>query len=180
MAGDLVTAADLKLWLGSLGSADDAILEELARTASDDFKRACAQSIAADDYTEAIDGAGRREVYLSEAPLVSIASIVDDGTAIAASEYVFYSRPPRIRLKAGRFSTVPQGVLVAYRAGYETIPADVKAACSALGVFLFHRRRNLGKSSETVAGMSLSIDNALPPAVAAVARRYSKTWGLFG
>lgn len=180
MAGDLITAADLKLWLGSLGSGDDAILEELARAASDDFKRACGQNLVLEDYEERLDGQSRREIYLAEAPLVSVVSLADNGVPIADSEYVFYARPPRIRLKAGRFSAVPQGVVVAYRAGYETIPADIKAACSALGVFLFHRRRSLGKTSEVVAGMSTTVDNILPEAVSRQVVRYRKTWGCFG
>jgi len=180
MAADLVTMDDLKAWLGMRGTDDDALIQELASAASDDFKRACSQELAAADYTEAIDGMGRAEVYLSEGPIISVTSVTDGGVDLDPSDYVVYAHPPRIRLKTGRFSKLPQGVTVVYRAGYETIPADIRAACCALGVFLFNRRRSLGKATEVVAGMSLTVDNNLPEAVAQAARRHAKTWGLFG
>lgn len=180
MADDLITADDLKTWLGMQGTGDDAIIQELASAASDDFKHACSQKFVLADYTEQLDGKGRPEIFLSEAPLVSVTSVTDGGVLIAPSDYVFYAKPPRIRLKSGRFSSSPQGVVVAYSAGYVAIPADIKAACCALGVFLFNRRRSLGKTSETVAGMSVTVDNRLPDAVAQATKKHEKTWGLFG
>jgi hypothetical protein len=180
MADDLITANDLKTWLGMEGTADDAIIAALAISASDDFKHACSQNFVLKDYEEHLDGEGRKEIYLSEAPLVLVTSLTDEDALIGSSEYVFYARPPRIRLKTGRFSTTPQGVVVAYQAGYETIPGDIKAACCALGVFLFNRRRSLGKSSEVVAGMSVTADNVLPDAVAKEIVKHRKTWGWAG
>ncbi len=70
-------------------------------------------------------------LVLPEMPVISVASVTEDGTLLEASDtdgYVLANYGQLIR-RGARWAKGPQKVVVVYTHGYATIPADVVAVC---------------------------------------------------
>jgi hypothetical protein len=80
-------------------------------------------------------GVGKAKIFLANIPVISIDSLIDDGTPIAATDYVVNAKLGMIELLNNRVFSVGAGhVQVTYTAGYASaaIPADALLLCLEL------------------------------------------------
>lgn len=91
---------------------------------------------------------GRISLFLSRQPVTAITSIVEDGVALAATDYLLYSTGRVVRLSGGYRSSwlgsKPQAIVVTYTAGYTigvggTIPKDLVDICANVASRAFER-----------------------------------------
>lgn len=133
--------------------------------------------------TETLDGDGSPVLYLSRPPVVSIASITVEGTALDntnADAWKFKSLSGEVRRGTGRVpmwsgDRWPEGldnITVVYAGGYQTIPDVVKEAtiltlqslASTNGTSSSFRREKLGTDYEYEQSEEM-IANPTPPQV---------------
>lgn len=124
----------------------DARVTSCVTAANDYVLRALRQtSLAVTTATEyaAVYGNAQRQIILRRYPVVGIAVITEDGTALAASSYrydaenaILYKAP-----SAAYWSSEPDGVLVHYGAGYDagTLPDELVEAATLIAASLFNR-----------------------------------------
>jgi len=124
--GNLVSLSEMQSYIG-LSSADD-LLEGIAGRVSAAVRAYCGRPFEATDYIEFYDGEGHDTIFLRRLPLVSLASLSADGAGVLSAEYECYSEEGMIRLVAGSFASGKRNLRVAYRAGEDAVPEDVKQA----------------------------------------------------
>jgi hypothetical protein len=133
---DLVTAAEVKTYLGLTGSTHDTLIDELIDLVSEFIEDYCNTTFSSTATTDKIDG-GTEFLITTRAPIISITSITDneDSTTVTATDYDFYAESGRIYREndAVLFPTNQpkwysgrQRYTVVYQAGYATIPEAVK------------------------------------------------------
>jgi hypothetical protein len=126
MSQPLTSVTAVKAYLGVAGIDDDALLTDLIARASDAIVAHCGRAFAAADYDEYHDGDGSDIVLLDQRPVISVSALSEDDDPVDADDFVVYPELGIVRLKSGVFGRGARNVRVAYRAGYETIPADVE------------------------------------------------------
>lgn len=133
---DFCTVADVASFLqreisdaGQVTSCERAIAEATAA-----IKNWCHQEIelVAGDVVAFDVGPGRRKLFLPELPVVSVASVIEDGVTLvegAAEDYQLGDYGILYRVGAYWASGI-QIVTVTYSHGYATIPDDVVGVCT--------------------------------------------------
>lgn len=145
---DLTTVETVQAWLGSATTTDAPLLGQLITSASrlilNNLSRA---SILPRAFTETVDGKGGSGISLANWPVLSIASLSVCGTAILPSskpsdfgKWLLTpawdgfppGQPAIVQLSGGfRFPSLPQGVSVAYAAGYQVAAEAATVALPA-------------------------------------------------
>jgi hypothetical protein len=179
-AGDLITLADLKAYLGGdLQSNDDVVLTRLITAASAFFVTACACPILSATYTELYDGKGGARLYLRQFPVTAVTSMAIHGRPIpeAAPGLHGWTLNGNVLLLAG-FTFIPglANIAVTYNAGYATPPADVAEAVMELAGLRYRGKDRLGKTSEGIGGLATTAyaQKDVSPFVASVIARYQR------
>jgi hypothetical protein len=187
---NLTTTTRVKLELGITKKADDALISIFVAGASSAAVGYCMRDFAQATYAEQIrsypfiDSASLVNlpdyIYLSRKPLVSIASIIEDGvTLVAGTDYEFDPEKARLtRLCSDRPVTWRFRKLnVAYVAGYTypgTLPAAVESGVTEIVKDMwFAKRRDPQIKSYEVPGIertdywvgAVGGDSAWPPRV---------------
>lgn len=146
LAASLITAAQFKLYLGPeyAGATNDSLFELLIDSVSEMFNRHIGGTLAKMTYTDAyFDGNGQESLILSNFPIVSVASIHEDGVLLtegATADYVVDYAVGMIHRVGGRWLRGRKTLKINYTAGYvvqgaspgagETaLPADLKLGC---------------------------------------------------
>ncbi|ALG71923.1 hypothetical protein VY88_10540 [Azospirillum thiophilum] len=148
---DLTTVAAVKAELAVSGSGDDAWLADAITRASAIIRRWCNRVFAAETVRETYRLARPvPELLLSRLPVVTIASVTVDGTALASTVYEADAEQGTLyRLDSRRRFLCWSGdvIDVEYTAGFtmpgavgRTLPEDVEAACIALCVRAYHAK----------------------------------------
>jgi hypothetical protein len=160
--GDLTTLADVKSWLqtgqGSFPSTDDALLQRLITAASRFIESGLNRQIAAGDWQEVRDGTGGQRLAFANFPVSAVLSLSVDGLEIPPAPndggygagYVF--TPTEIALRGYVFTRRAQNVIVAYTAGFATIPPDVAQAAVELVCQRYRERTRIGEVSRALGG----------------------------
>lgn len=123
IAGDLTSLPNVKSWLGISTTNDDVQLTRLISAASQYVQSWMNRQFAVVTKTEARNGTGTAMMALGDWPVVSISSLVVNGTAIVqsidgvAAGYVFDSR--MLYLIGYIFPMGLQNVKVTYTVGYQ-------------------------------------------------------------
>jgi len=139
----------------------------------------------AGDTIEYYDGSGSETLALARYPILSVTSVhvdssrfFEDSSLIPSSSYVF-DRAGHLRLLpglSGSPATWAKGihnVKVRYRGGYETVPPDLKEAAILWAASIFHRRRAVGITNETLGGYTAAYSQReMPPEAAAILKLY--------
>lgn len=166
----LCQLSDVKTYLGITSSGTDQVLSALITNASSFIERYCNRAFEQASYTETRNGNGADAIYLRNAPIVSVQSVSVDGVSIPAAPdttsygYVFDEHKVYLRgdarvnpITPGIFAGYPprfqrgvQNIVIAYTAGFATIPADVNQACVELVAAKLAKRDRVDKSSETL------------------------------
>lgn len=144
-SGALTTVEDVKEQLGidsSDHSKDNLIIRKI-NSATLMIERYIGRSIKAQNFTEYYDGGGDSgELTLRNYPIISVTSLSsrnvsdnkDDFTASDSGDYFIDSTGGRLKLLSGLYGAWDEWKVV-YRAGYETVPADLAEACATLAGF---------------------------------------------
>jgi hypothetical protein len=158
--GDLTTLTDVKAWLqtgqASFPSTDDALLTRLITAASQYIQTWLNRQIASAGYLETRDGTGGCRLQFACYPVTAVMSLTIDGEVIpaagsaTAAGYSF--SPTQLSLRGYRFNRGAQNVVIAYTAGYSTIPPDIAQACIELVALRYRERTRIGELSRSLGG----------------------------
>ena len=176
----LASVADLEAWLKlSAGNTDEALLTRLLTAESTFIETWCSRIFSPTDYVETRDGNGQSRMSPQCWPMLSIASVVVDGTAIPAavgatgSGYFIVGKS--IQLRGYSFTRGAGNVVLSYNAGFATIPADVQQAAIELAAMRYRERDRVGMSSISGAGETTSfITRDMPASVLTLLGQYKQ------
>lgn len=156
--------------LASLGSAVQAEIE-----------RYCNRTLDVLSYTEVYDGNGMPRIYLRHDPVVSLTSVLLDGTALTVGAATTYPLPDvTVRgescISRANGNVFPLGstVVVTYDAGYAVAPPEIVQAGVSWIALLFKERDRAGLSSENVGGQTTAFDRKMPPFVELVLNNFRR------
>ena len=179
MIQPLTTLTAVKAYLEVTGTDDDALLTDLVARASDAIVAYCGRAFAAADYDECHDGDGSDIVLLDQRPVISVSALSEDDDAVEADDFVVYPELGIVRLKSGVFGRGVRNVRVSYRAGHETIPADVEQAAIEWVAAMYRARGEVAGrdvSSERVGDYAVTYErdarDGMPAAARAVLEPY--------
>jgi Phage gp6-like head-tail connector protein len=159
--GDFTTLSDVKAWLqngqSSFPTTDDALLSRLITAASQYIQTWLNRQIPLADYVEVRDGTGGHRLQFGCFPVVTIQSLTVDGqmipqaASICAAGYSFSAS--QLSVRGYKFCRGAQNVVIAYTAGYATIPPDIAQACIDLVALRYRERTRIGEISESFGGI---------------------------
>ena len=160
----LTTLANLKVWLGTTTTTDDALMQRLIDAASAFIESWLNRKILQATYNEIYDGTGTDTLTTQTYPITSLLSCSFSGTAqkiLSAGDFSSAAIDFTDSQLYGQFLTFPlgrQNISISYVAGYVTVPLDVEQACIELCSFRYKNLRNdrLGLTSKGLAGESTS------------------------
>jgi hypothetical protein len=173
------TLSNLKTWLGSTSTADDALLTAILEGVQASFDRYCDRTflLTATDVTETFNG-GFDVIAASRYPIVSVTSIKEaadwdfaSATALTAdSDY-------RVRVsnglihRTGKWLRGVDVIQVLYRGGYvaagstpgagETaLPDEIKLAARIQAEHIYRHKEQFGLTSVSIGGAAASVSSA--------------------
>ena len=159
--GDFTTLSDVKAWLqngqSSFPTTDDALLSRLITAASQYIQTWLNRQIPLADYIEVRDGTGGHRLQFGCFPVVTVQSLTVDGQTIlqaassCAAGYSFSAS--QLSVRGYKFCRGAQNVVIAYTAGYATIPPDIAQACIDLVALRYRERTRIGEISKSLGGI---------------------------
>ncbi|MGD8561226.1 MAG: head-tail connector protein [Desulfarculaceae bacterium] len=191
----LTTLEALKTYLQISSDENDSFIESLIEAVSAHFKAYTGRNLTARDYSSdpldqaydpdnaILDGSGHADLILPQYPLVSLSTLMIEGTEVdqasAGDNFGWTADRPAgvISLINGFFPRGRQNVRLAYQAGYQTVPADLSQAALEQTATRFQESAaghgRLGISARTLADGSISYtQQPLLPQVREVLDRY--------
>ncbi len=165
----LCAVADVQTYLGNTDAALAPVLTALVNNASALIERYCGRVFEQASYTETRNGNGSEAIFLRQGPIISVQSVSVDGVAVPPAPdaisygYVFDDRQVYLRGYArvspsapgtmigsvGSFRRGIQNVVIAYTAGYASIPLDLNQACVELVCDKYAKRKRIDEKSQT-------------------------------
>lgn len=120
--------------------------------------------------------AAQSKILLRRRPIVSVAVVTNDSTALASTSYrIDTELGELIRTDGGYWSTALDGVKVHYGAGYDadTVPQDLVEAATQLAASFVNRGALAGMESQDDGSLDVKVSKSmLPPDVSAVLQKY--------
>lgn len=153
---DLTTVAKVKDHLGAVAADADTVLGRLVTAASVAIQRYTNRDITQQAYTEVRDGTGGVRMLLRQYPAQKPASVVVDDVAILERTTALgagwkFDGNRVVALNGFLFTRGFSNVVIAYTAGFATVPADIELAANELVGLVFRQRGRIGDASKTVA-----------------------------
>jgi len=159
-----LTAAAVRAYLGSTSSADDTELQTLADSAANGIETWLNRNIQVTSYNTLTDGNGKTQLLWPDYPVTAVSAVTINGVAVnlISSPTDFNSQgyrfdAQRIVLQGGLVFT--RGMLnigLSYSAGYSTIPPELVQAAIETVALKYRQRQQVGISSKSLAGESIS------------------------
>jgi hypothetical protein len=159
--GDFTTLSDVKAWLqngqSSFPTTDDALLSRLITAASQYIQTWVNRQIPLADYIEVRDGTGGHRLQFGCFPVMIVQSVTVNGQTIpqaassCAAGYSFSTS--QLSVRGYKFCRGAQNVVIAYTAGYATIPPDIAQACIDLVALRYRERTRIGEISKSLGGI---------------------------
>lgn len=150
----LCSLDDVKQYLGIETTTSDVLITSLINSASAFIESFTNRVFSIADYTEVRDGTGNSKMPVCFAPITEITSVkIDD------IEYDVKHTQTLIYFSNGNI--FPAGIMnveLQYKAGYSSIPLDVKQACIELVAYKFKQKDRIGLNSKTLAGEVISFE----------------------
>jgi hypothetical protein len=177
---DLATLADLETWLGlAVGNDDEPLLTRLIGAASAAAQSWCGQNFASATVTETRDGTGGRRLAFGQTPVTSVQSVTIDGITIppspAPGQPGYLWSATSLSLVGYSFGWSLGGVVIAYTAGYATVPADLAQAVLEWAGEIYRAKDRIGMSAETLGGQATPFLVAqMPPRVGQLLAPYRR------
>ena len=165
---------------GAVIGISDPLLSRMIAACSTFIESWLNRIIAAQEYTEMLNGNDRDTLFLENYPVTAINSLKIDGHIIAqrgelpsSGGYVFDNN--ELYLDGGYFTKGIKNVKVVYTAGYSSIPADIEQACIDMIGDWFRYIDRIGKTSQAIEGQSTSFTNtAIPARALLVLQQYKR------
>lgn len=191
----LFTTSEIKEFLGITTTQYDTLLGNIAERISEVCSLYTRRALEAPTSSETIylDGTGYEYLYLPNYPIISLTSVkvsstrdFDDTDPLTEGEdYLVYSDAgilKRIWITEGIWASDSVvwdkgsgNIQVIYKAGYETIPNDLKHAAILWGAQVFIRRGTQGIQSQTMGGYTSSyLNDLMPPETREILARYRR------
>lgn len=171
-ADDLCALADLKSWLNSVTTNDDANLQSLITNGSVQvlqyLNRAHILASAIGSLNENYDGNNSDRLLPHFFPIIAVAAVSVDGVGIPASTSAFtpgfLSDARRVLLRGFKFCRGVQNINIQYTAGYSAVPLDLKLAAVEFFALAYRQRTHIGEKSQSLGGqVTLSFDTSAIP-----------------
>jgi len=127
-------------------------------------------------YSEKIDVTfgGETEIALKYTPVSSVVALTIGGT-LQTIDSEFYLNKPTGTLRLSPLSALlPSGrsiVEVTYKAGFSSVPADLKYAGNLIAVSMFNQQSHVGYKSEKTQAYSYSMDHGTGSQIPKIAQR---------
>lgn len=148
-----ITLAEAKKHLRVVHTHEDELIETLITLAREEFERLTGRVLISQQWKiglEDFPATGDCDIYVPAHPLISVDSLVYEGTTWDAANYSvdLDSVPPRIRAVSTwpvvSVDSVPSPVVVTYTAGHGTAPTDIpdKAPIQAIKLLISHYYEN--------------------------------------
>jgi len=174
---DLVTLAEVKVFLNIDHSDDDTLLDGLIDYYTAVIEEYCDHDFTQASQTEYLDG-GQRDLIVGKLPIASITSIADteDDDALAdADDYDFDPDAGLIYLtsNSGIWTRGRRRWKVIYVAGHDGAPSDVKLATFKL-IAGDYSRRDSGLKSEHLGDYSYIRFDDFPADVKVILSKYTR------
>jgi len=162
-ANAIVSVAGCKSMIKLLGTADDAIVENLINGTSQMFESYCAQKFINQNLTEVYDGSGEDILIVENSPINTLTEVqfyFDDTPEIMTlTDFKINSKAGLIRYINGIFAPGFQNIQVKYACGYgaaiANMPADLQLA-AFLQIEFIYKRDNADFSQTLRDGVILS------------------------
>lgn len=167
--------------------AGDTLISELISGHSAFVENYCSRSFAASSYLSekfSLESDLVSKIKTKHYPIISVASLIDNGATIPVTDYQVDKETGIIELKEaaitqsiyGRYFSKGVGkVVISYRAGYETIPKDLEISVARQVAKIYSLKDHDGMKSEKMGSYSFTKQEGhLLPEVKAVYDHYVK------
>jgi hypothetical protein len=132
------------------------------------------------NYSQFCASVNRETTFVLRTPLLNVFSVETrtyphgSWTLVPATDYEF-SPDGEIALLTGRFPTTDRSIRVVYRAGYLSIPSDIRYACMVLAEFYYRvsKDRRIGQTSRGKQGESIGYSQEVPAYISALWEGYN-------
>lgn len=133
----LITQDDIEKTLHiQFGSSPDPVADWLIENSQAMVETYCKRTFEEETgVVETLDGNDRHTLWLSKFPVTGVTSVVEKGTTLDSSQYVWYPNGRLVRQSVGYDHPWPlkrQSVVVTYDGGFATIPFDLRMAVAAV------------------------------------------------
>lgn len=157
---DLTTLASFKAFADVDTSTDDGVIGALITAYSAAARSYLGRDITTGDYSRTFDGRNQARQMLPQWPIVAVVSVTVDDRDIPArlsgcSGYRFDQ--DSVVLDGYRFDRGEANVQIAWRAGYDEVPADIEQAVNEWAGQRYALRDKQGWSSKSLAGETVSL-----------------------
>jgi len=161
---DAITTARAKAYLGIPSGTTEHdtflgyLISSATRHVAERLNLTC--GLTENTYSDVMDveNFGQDRVRLPRFPVVSVAALTDDTTAvIAADRYLKADRWVVLKGDSARFTQGKQKVSATYVAGWNTIPGDVLHAISSTVAYHFNAVPKGGISSERIGAYAVAL-----------------------
>lgn len=157
---NLTTIERVKAYAHISTAADDVLLARLIEVASAYIETWCDRKIMAADHVEHRSGNGKARMITRHFPILSVTQVEIDGRpmlpAPTSGPVIGFDSYAIGRLDGGRFTQGTGNVVLSYRAGFETVPADLEQSCIEIVVSRYRDRTRTGIQSQGMAGETVS------------------------
>lgn len=176
---DLTTLSSFKAYSGVVISTDDVAISNLITAYSEFTRSYCSRTFTPQAFSARFDGRNNTRQMLPEFPILTVTAVAVGTTTIAAQS-TFGANGYRfdettVMLDGYRFTKGEGNVLIAWTAGFATIPPDLAQAVNELVGLRYTLRDKQGWSSKSLAGETVSlITKDMPASAKTVLDYYSR------
>ena len=190
-AADLTTYDLVKAWcaIPAANTADDTLFARLTTAASVSVQTYIGRNIPVTSYTETYNGNARSAILLRNAPIVSVTSVMVDNytipqaTALPGAGWRFDSMfvyldgygYNRTDGGASTYNKGVQNVVIAYSAGYATVPFDLAQATIEMAAYMYKSKDRIGEGSKVLAQQTIVYLRDVNPITIRVLDQYKRT-----
>ncbi len=164
-AGDLTTVPAVKAYVPGrdLHNLDDTLIAGMVTAESDAFRVKTDRDIRTPDttaYTDTSSGDGTAVLLLEQYPVKEITTVTVDGISVLArvtagdGGWVLDKEMGKLTRDGAIFTRGIDNVVVAYKAGYATVPRDVEQCVIEMVALRFIDRSHIGMGSVSMEGQT--------------------------
>lgn len=170
----LVSLELFKQRLGVTHDKQDAYFQTLLDGVSAAVEAYIGRKLKAADYVERYNGNGKNRIVLNQYPVLSVSSVKINGRM--ANDWDFDNW---LLIRHACFAQGIRNIEVSYRAGYETLPADIQEAILIIATQRMNEIENKGVQSKTLAGETIAFSTfsdsgGMPPSAFAILNEYKR------
>ena len=180
----LATLDEFKNFYGMTGAKqlEDDLIEDMIDRMTQLFQTYCGvTSFKAADYTEYIDGESSKYIFPKNTPIISVTELNEDADWNWAADTTIGSDEYRIiddnQIMYKTFAAGDQSIKLVYRAGFESVPLDLKQACIEEASIRYKHRRDINILTKSLEdGDATYSTTAFLPATLETLYKYRTMW----